>query len=92
MEGTVLQRVLIDEAIEVLFQLTHDFGRSPGARAVHQPLGALGGKAMHPFPQGRIRKLKRVGDVLDAPSFHDVAHSLGTAEDARFFGLFQEGV
>jgi hypothetical protein len=29
---------------------------------------------------------------LDAPSFDDIASRLGTAEDARFFGLFSEGV
>jgi hypothetical protein len=46
---------------------------------------------MHPFPQGRIRKLERVGDVVDTLSFDDIADSLGTAEDPRFFGLFQEG-
>ena len=34
MEGAVLQGILIDEAIEVLFQLARDFGRAPGARAI----------------------------------------------------------
>jgi hypothetical protein len=29
---------------------------------------------------------------LDAPSFDDIADSLGTAEDASLFDLFQEGV
>jgi hypothetical protein len=47
---------------------------------------------MDPFAHGRIRKLERVGDGLDATSFDDVAYCLGTAEDARFFGLFQEGI
>ena len=88
----MLQGVLIDQAIEVLFQLAGDFGRSAGARAIHQTLGALVGKAMHPFPQGSIGKLERIGDVLDAPSFHDITYSLGTAEDTRFFRLFQERV
>jgi hypothetical protein len=83
---------LIDEAIEMFFQRAGDFGRATGARAIHQTWGALVGKAMHPFPQGRIRKLERVGDVLDTPSFDDVAYRLGTAEEARFFGLCQEGV
>jgi hypothetical protein len=49
-------------------------------------------KAMHPFAQGRIRKLERVGDVLEALSFDDIAHGLGTAEDAGFFGRLDEGV
>ena len=88
----MLQGVLIDEAIELLCQLAGDFGRSTGARAIHETLGSLIGKAMHPFPQGGIGKLERVGDVLDAPSFHDGAYSLGAAKDACLFGLFQEGV
>jgi hypothetical protein len=92
MEGPVLQGVLIDEAIEMFFQLAGDFGRSPGARAIHETLGPLRSKAMHPFAHGRIRKLERVRDMLDAPSFDDVADSLGTTEDARLFSLFQKSV
>jgi hypothetical protein len=83
---------LIDEAIEVLFQLARDFGRSTGSWAIHQTLGALVGKAMHPLPQGGIRQLEGVGNGLEALAFDDVAHGLGTAEDTRLFGLFQEGV
>jgi hypothetical protein len=44
-------------------------------------------KAMYPFAQGRIRKVERIGDGLEALSFDDVAHGLGTAEDAGFFRL-----
>jgi hypothetical protein len=79
---------LIDEAIEVLFQLTGHFGRSARPRAISSPLGSLIGKAMHPFPQGRIRKLERVRDGLEALAFDDIAYGLGTAENARLFGLF----
>ena len=88
----MLEGVLIDQAIEVLFQRARDFGRSPGARAIHQTLETLIGKTMHPFPQGRIRKLEGIGDVLDAPSFDDVTDSLGTAEDTGLFGLLDEGI
>jgi hypothetical protein len=49
MHGPVLQGVLIDEAIEVLFQLARHFGRSPGARAIKQALGPLLRKALHPL-------------------------------------------
>ena len=88
----MLQRVLIDEAIEVLFQRAGHFRRATGTRTIYQPLDALVGKAMHPFPQGRIRKLERVGDVLDALSFDDIAYRLDTAKDTCFFGLFQESI
>jgi hypothetical protein len=33
-DGAVLQRVLLDEALEVVFQLAWDLGRSPRARAI----------------------------------------------------------
>ena len=46
----MLEGVLIDQAIEVLFQLARDFGRSPGARAIQQALGPLLRKA----PQDRF--------------------------------------
>jgi hypothetical protein len=88
----MLQGVLIDEAIEVLFQLARNFGRSTGARAIHQTLCALVGKAVDPFPEGRIGKVQRVGDRLEALPLDDVTHGLGAAEDTRLFRLFQEGI
>jgi hypothetical protein len=88
MERTVLQGVLLDETLEVLFQFTGHFGRSTRARAIHQPLGTLVGKAVDPFPQGRIGKLERVGDGLQALPFDDVTHGLGAAENTGLFRLF----
>jgi hypothetical protein len=92
MEGTVLQGVLINEVIEVLFQLARDFGRSPGTRAVDEPPCTLGRKTIDPLPQGGIRKLERVGDGLQTLAFDDGAHGLRPAEDAGLFRLCQEGV
>ena len=83
----MLQGVLIDEAIEVLFQLTGDFRRSSRARAIDETLRALAGKAIDPLAQGGIGKLERVRDGVQTLPLHDVAHGLGTAEDAGFFGL-----
>ena len=88
----MLEGVLIDQAIEVLFQLTGDLGWSPGARAIHKPLRALAGKAVDPFPQGRIGKVQRVRDCWEALPCDNVAHGLGTAEDTGLFRLLQEGV
>jgi hypothetical protein len=88
----MLQGVLVDEAIEVLFQRAGDFGRSPGARAIHQPTRALGGKAIDPFAQRRIGKVQRIGDCLEALSCHNVADRLGTPEHTGLLGLPQEGL
>jgi hypothetical protein len=51
----MLEGVCIDEAIEVLFQRAGDFGRATGARAIHETLRALVGKAVDPLAQRRIR-------------------------------------
>jgi hypothetical protein len=83
----MVQGVLINEAIEVLFQLARNFGWSPGARSVNKTLRALAGKAMDPLAQRGIGKLERVRDGLQALAFNDIAHGLGTAENAGFFGL-----
>jgi hypothetical protein len=48
----MLQRVLIDEAVEVLFQDARDFTRSTSPGAIQQALGPLLGKALHPFAEG----------------------------------------
>ena len=88
----MLEGVLVDETIELLFQRTSDFGRSTGTRAIHQTLCTLVGKAIHPFAQGKIRKLECVRDGLEAPAFDDVPYGLGTAEDPSLFRLFQEDI
>ena len=85
----MLQGVLIDEAVEMLFECPRDFRGSTGARAIHQALDTLIGKAMHPFAPGRIGKLERVRDVLQALSFDDFTDGLGATEDAHLFGLLE---
>ena len=85
----MFQGVLVDETIEVLFQRTGDFRWSPGAGAIHQPLRALGGKAIDPFTQRRIGKVQRIGDGLEAVPCHDGAHRLGATEDPGFLSLLK---
>ena len=76
----MLKRVLIDEALEVLFQRARDFRRSPRAWAVDEAWWALVGKAMDPLAQRGIGKRQCVGDGLEALAFDHFAHGLGTAE------------
>ena len=87
----MLQRVLIDEAIEVLCQLARDFRRSPGARAVQQALGPLLGKALHPFAHSRIGQVEGHGDGGDMLTRDHRPDGLRTAKDPRFLGLFEHG-
>jgi hypothetical protein len=88
----MLERIVVDEAMEGLFQCTRHLGRSTGAWTLPQTLRALVGKAMHPLAQGGRGQLQRVRDGLEALAFDDVAYGLGTAEDADLLRLFQEGV
>jgi hypothetical protein len=91
MEGAVLQGVLIDEAIEVLFECAGDFAWAPRARAIQQPLGPLIGKALHPFAQGRIRQVEGGGDGGDVVTGDHRMDGLCTAKDTRRLGLLEQG-
>jgi len=92
MTGAMLEGVLIDEAIEVLFQRAGHFGGATRAGAVHQALDPLVGEAMDPLAQSGIGKVQRVGHCLEAAPLDDVAHGLGTAKNARLLRLLQEAL
>jgi hypothetical protein len=92
MAGAVLEGVLVDKPIEVVCQRTGHFGWATGAGAIHQALDPLVGEAMDPFAQCRIGKVQRVGHRLEATPLDDVAHGLGTAENAGLLGLLEEGI
>ena len=91
MAGPVLQRVLVDETIEVVRQRTRHFRWSTGAGAISAALHPLGGKAMDPFAQRGIRERQRVGDGLEALPADDIPDGLGAPEDTGLRGLLQEG-
>ncbi len=92
MVRAVLERVLIDEAIEVVRQCTRHFRRSTGAGPIGEALHSLVGKAMDPCAQRGIGKVKRVRDGLESVPFDDFAHGLGTPEHTGLLGLFQESL
>jgi hypothetical protein len=86
----VCQGVLLNQPLEVLFQLAGHCGRSTRALAVHQAVHPLVGKAVDPCAEGGRGKVQRVGNRLETLPFDDVADSLGTAEDPGFFGLVRK--
>jgi hypothetical protein len=91
-EGAVRQGVFVDETIEVLLQLARDLGGATGAWTIPQALGPLLRKALHPFPQGRIRQVEGRGDSRDMMPHNHRTDSLGTAKDPRLLGLLEHGV
>ena len=88
----MLEGVLIDQAIEVLFQRARAFGRSPGARAIQQPLEPLLGKTLYPFAQGSMRQMEGGGDGADVLTCDHRMDRLCTAKDTRLLGLLEHGV
>jgi hypothetical protein len=92
MVGAMLERVVVDEAIEVLREGPGYLRRSTGAGAVRKALDPVVGKAMHPCAQRGIGKVARVRDGWEAWLFHDFAHGLGTPEHAGLFGRLQESI
>jgi hypothetical protein len=87
----MLEGVFVHEAIKVLGQCTGDFRGATGAGAIHQPLDPLVGEAMDPLAPGRIGKVQRVGHRLEALTFDNLAHGLGTTEDPGFLRLLKIG-
>jgi hypothetical protein len=88
----MLKRVLIDEAVEVLFQCARDFARSTGTGPISQALGPLLGKALHPFAEGRVGKVEQRGDRIDVVTCDDCTDSLRAAKDTGLFRLFEYGL
>src|SRR5216683_4109785 len=83
--GAVLERVLVDEVIEVVRQFAGHCGRATSAGTVGEALHPLVSKAMHPFAQRGIGKMQRVGDGWEALPSDDIADGLGAPEDTGFF-------
>jgi hypothetical protein len=88
----MLEGVLIDEAVEVLCECTSHLGWAARARAIHQALRSLLGKALHPCAEGRIRQVKGRGDSADVVASDDLPDSLRTAKDAGLLGLLEHGI
>jgi len=60
MARAVLERVLVDEAIEMVRHGTRHFRRSTGAGTIRKALDPMVGKTMDPFAQRGLGKVKRV--------------------------------
>jgi hypothetical protein len=87
----MLEGVLIDETIQVLFEFTGHFARSTRARAIQQTLCPLIGKALHPFSESGIGKVEGLGDRVDVLARDDLTKGLSPAKDTGLFGLLEHG-
>jgi hypothetical protein len=92
MDGPVRQGIWIDERIAVPCQRAGDFGGAPSAWAVDETRRPLRRTTRDPLAQGSRGKGAAVRDGLQTLPWHDVAPSVGTAEDAGVFGLLEQGI
>jgi hypothetical protein len=86
------KRVLINEAVKMLFERTGHFAWTPRARAVQQALGSLMGKALDPLAQCRIGKVEGLGDGGNVVAGDDLPHGLGAAKDTGCFGMLEDSI
>jgi hypothetical protein len=86
-EGAVLKGILIDKAVEMLFEGAGHFAWSPGTRAIQHTLGPLLRKALPPFSERGIGQVEGLGDGVDMMACHDLTDGLRTAKDPRLLGL-----
>jgi hypothetical protein len=61
----VLKGLLIDKAVEMLFEGAGHFAWSPGTRSIQQTLWPLLRKALHPFSESGIGQVEGRGDGVD---------------------------
>src|SRR5262245_547762 len=88
----MLQRVLIDEAVEVLFEFTRHLRWATRSWTIHQALRSLPGQALYPCAQSRIRTVKGRGDGVDVVASDDFPDGLRAAKDARLLRLLEHGI
>jgi hypothetical protein len=91
-EGAVLQGVLIDKPIEMLFECAGHCTGSPRARSIQQALWPLLRKALYPFSEGGIGQVEGRRDGVDMVACHDLADGLRPAKDPSLLGLLQYGL
>jgi hypothetical protein len=84
----VLERVVLDETIEVFFQCTGHFGRPTRAETIDEAWGPWGATRCPHFLRAAEVNASVSEDGLQAVPFDHLTDSLGTAEDPSLFGLF----
>jgi hypothetical protein len=85
----MLERVLVHQTVEMLFQVAGHFTRATGAWAIEQTLYPLLGKALHPLSQGRIGKVEGRGGGVDVMALDHGTDGLRSAKDPGLLGLFE---
>jgi len=72
----VLERVLIDEAVEMLGKCARHFARAPRTRPIHQACHTGVSKALHPCAQCGIGQTEGGRDRVDMTTSDDLTDGL----------------
>ena len=88
----MLEGVLIDESVELGFDLAGHFGWSAATGAVQEAAGAFASKALDPFSQGGVGEVEGVRDGFDGLSGDHLADGLSPAKDAGFLRMLHKGI
>jgi len=88
----MLEGVLVDETIEVLFKCARDFAWSPRTRPIHEARHALVSKALHPFAEGGVGKMEGCRDRVDVVACDDLTDGLRAAKDPGFLRLLEHSL
>lgn len=86
--GAVGKRILVDEAVKMLFERPGHFAWTPRGRAIQQALGSLMGKALDPLAQRRIGKVEGLGDGGDVVAGDDLPNGLRVIRTMDAFETF----
>ena len=81
----MLEGVLIDELVELGFDLAGHFGGSAATGAVQKAAGTFLSKAFHPCSQGGVGQMEGGRDSFDSLPGNDLTDGLSPAKDAGFF-------
>jgi len=84
------QGVLIDQAVEVLFEGARYFAWAPRPWAVQQSLRSMLGTALHPLAEGGIGQVERRRDGADVRASNHLTHRLRPTKNARLLRLQQQ--
>ena len=88
----MLERVLIDQLVELGFDLAGHVGRSAATGAVEEAAGAFLSKALNPFSQGGVGKMESIRDGFDGVPGGDLTDGLSTAKNTDFLGVLHQGI
>src|SRR5687768_11503888 len=90
--STVGEWVLLNQMVNAGLYLLRDDSRSTWAGSIQETWRAFLGKALDPFSQGRIGKVKGLRGGFDSVASHDLTHGLRAPKDSGLLGLFHQGI